>query len=124
MEKIYKDIERVLISKEQIAKRVKESLADFFGMLYSLHRAGLKDKKYAYSRYESWERCYGTDWPYAYARCYYYNNDLECPVFYSDDVHEYKYNGCKELFNKVLKISAQSMPNAYKVLTDKAPEPK
>lgn len=48
-------------------KELKEALADFFGVLYSVYRHGKDDLAIAKSRYALWEKNFGTYWPYAYA---------------------------------------------------------
>jgi tetratricopeptide (TPR) repeat protein len=46
---------------------LKEALADFFGVLYSVKRGGKYDLKVAEDRYNLWKKREGSNWPYAYA---------------------------------------------------------
>lgn len=48
-------------------KELKEALADFFGVLYSVHRHEKDDLAIAQVRYNQWEKLFGSYWPYAYA---------------------------------------------------------
>ena len=46
---------------------LKEALADFFGVLYSVNLGGKYDLKVAEDRYKLWKKHEGFGWPYAYA---------------------------------------------------------
>ena len=102
--------------------RVVEALADFFAFMYSLHAAetGLNSvneyarEKAAKDKYDGWVYRFGTQWPYAYAYCLFF--DVFIPAEYSSYIKDYWKNGSKLKFNEVLGISKQGMKYAYKRL--------
>ena len=98
---------------------VKESLADFFALVYSLFNDDpileCPNQRYAAQRYNSWVKRYGSSWPYAYALCFYYN-DCDKPVSYSDYYKDYYRNGCRNKFMQVLETSKKSMQEAFNLL--------
>lgn len=67
-------------------KELKEALADFFGVLYSVHRHGKDDLAVAKARHFRWEKLLGTYWPYAYALYFYivHGNEMKFSPNYSD----------------------------------------
>ncbi|MBR3048697.1 MAG: hypothetical protein IKG57_11080 [Enterococcus sp.] len=105
-------------------KRVVESLADFYSMVYTLYLAEQRPLErnryidYAQMKYESWKDGIGTSWPYGYAYCFYFN-ETGSPVSFSDEYSEYdkNRNGCEKLFDEVFETSKNSMEKAYKTLT-------
>ena len=111
-------------SKEWANKAVKESLADFFSVMYLLysykHYVGdspsllaLRQKK-AEDSYNAWENRFDTSWPYAQALWYYHiNNWLD----FDPDFDNYLTNGSIDKFKDVLIESQNSMYNAYRILT-------
>lgn len=95
---------------------VIESLADFFALVYTISKG---EKDYPRRIYNRWVERFGSNWPYAFAYCYYYNEHGD-PVPYSDYISEYcmNINGCKEKFNEVFWTSKQSMKIAHDTLVE------
>ena len=104
-------------------KAVKESLADFFALVYTLSEYTLCDnlsrKKYASQRFNLWAKRFHSSWPYAHALYYYYNDEGQ-PVTFSDYYKDYfdNSNGCLNKFMNVLETSRKSMEAAYDVLVN------
>ena len=71
-------------------------------------------EKAAKDKYDGWVYRFGTQWPYAYAYCLFF--DVFIPAEYSNHIKDYWKNGCKLKFNEVLGISKQGMKYAYKRL--------
>ena len=73
-------------------KELKEALADFFGVLYSIHRGQKDDLGVAKARYNSWKKNFGTYWPYANALYFYqvHGNELK----FTFDYKRYEEFGC------------------------------
>lgn len=73
-------------------KSLKEALADFFGVLYSINCGDKYALKVAENRYERWKEREGSGWPYADALWFYrvYGKEME----YSSNYNEYERFGC------------------------------
>ena len=95
-------------------KRVKEALADFFAVLYSIHRAGKYDVEVANDRYNTWKNLEGSGWPYAYA-LYFYQVKGDKMQF-SSSILDYEKFGCVDKFRDVFKVTPKVM-DAYNNLT-------
>lgn len=91
-------------------KELKEALADFFGVLYSVHRKGKDDLKVAKKRYDQWKKNCETYWSYANALYFYQVGSNE--MKYSSDYNEYVRHGCIGKFVQVFS-STQHPDNAY-----------
>lgn len=100
---------------------VIESLADSFAFIYTLFQY---DKnpcgpnlciEYAKNRFDEWIDRFGSNWPYSYSYCFFFN-DKGWPVSYSQNYKDYKGNGCKEKFNDVINDSKDGMSIAYETL--------
>lgn len=111
--------------RRKYRKQVTESLADFFSFTYALWQSekpmpcGIcRDALYRYAkeRFDSWQSRFGSEWPYAFAYCFFYVNDLP-PMDYTDSLFYIEKNGCIEKFNDVLKCSKTNMNHAYQELT-------
>ena len=107
-------------------ERVKEALADYFSVVYTwlLAREKYKDHQgsyeynkyedYAVDRYHQWERREGSDWPYAYALCFY---KVKCKYLgRNDKFHCDDYIGCRVKFQEVLNLSKEDMVKAFEYL--------
>ena len=109
-------------------ERVKEALADYFSVVYTWLQAkeiykdrpwSIEYKKYedyVDNKYQQWKKREGSDWPYAYALCFY---KVKCKhmgrnyrSFCDDD-----YKGCGVLFREVLTLSKKDMVEAFAYLT-------
>lgn len=91
-------------------KELKEALADFLGVLYSVHRKGKDDLKVAKKRYDQWKKNCETYWSYANALYFYQVGSNE--MKYSSDYNEYVRHGCIGKFVQVFS-STQHPDNAY-----------
>ena len=78
---------------------VSEALADFFGMLYSLKKASKEDLVVAKKEYSSWKRYWGSNWPYAYAICFYQVNGHK--ESYTNQLVDYDHLGMIKKFRDV-----------------------
>ena len=95
-------------------ERVKEALADYFSVVYTWMLAREKYKDYAVDRYHQWERREGSDWPYAYALCFY---KVKCKHLGRNDIfHCDDYIGCRVKFQEVLNLSKKDMVKAFEYL--------
>lgn len=72
-------------------KELKEALADFFGVIYSIQRKGKDDLRVAKKRYHQWEKNFGTYWPYADAL--YFCQVSGVRIKFSSDYNEYVRRG-------------------------------
>ena len=77
-------------------KDLKEALADFFGVLYSIHRGQKDDVRIAKARYNKWKKYFGSYWPYANALYFYRVKGNE--MKFSSDYNEYTTRGCIDKF--------------------------
>lgn len=100
---------------------VIESLADFFSFVYTLLQCKVQFCKtdshidYAKNQFDKWVDKFGSNWPYAYSYCFFFNRNGR-PVLYSQYYEDYVGNGCKEKFNDVINDSKDGMSKAYKTL--------
>ena len=93
------------------SENVSEALADFFSMLYSLNKADKEDLDVARKEYSAWKRYWGSNWPYAYAICFYWVNGNE--EGYTNQFSEYNRLGIIRKFIDVF----QKTPTPYKAET-------
>lgn len=91
-------------------KDLTEGMADFFGMLYSIHRHEKDDLSVAKKRYNLWKKNSGTYWPYANALYFLQVRGKE--MKYSSDYNKYANHGCIRKFVQVF-ASIQHPENAY-----------
>ena len=110
-------------------ERVKEALADYFSVVYTWLQAkkiykdrpwSIEYKKYedyVDNKYQQWKKREGSDWPYAYAYCFY---TVKCGE-YIDTPSRAPYTdtrmGCGVLFQEVLTLSREDMVKAFACLT-------
>ena len=104
--------------KGKYTEAVKEAVADFFGVLYSIwsHK---NDKKIevALDRYNTWVDYFGSNWPYANALWFlFYGDNL---LDFSDQFDYYVNNCATSKFTEVVFESKNDMKKAYSVLTFK-----
>lgn len=94
------------------SKELMEALADFFGVLYSVHRHGKDDLTMARSRYRAWKKFEGC-WPYAFALCFYtvYGNEMK----FSTDYSQYEKHGSIGKFTRIF-FSTTHPDSAYDAL--------
>lgn len=78
---------------------LKEALADFFGVLYSITCGNKYALKVAENRYDLWEKREGSGWPYADALWFYrvHGNEME----YSSNYSDYECFGCIGKFMQI-----------------------
>ena len=96
-------------------KELKEALADFFGVLYSIHRGQKDDLRVAKARYSSWKKNFGTYWPYANALYFYQVHGKE--MKFSSDYKQYEDYGCIGKFIQVFG-STLHPDDAYKAMKE------
>ena len=96
-------------------KELKEALADFFGVLYSIHRGQKDDLRVAKARYNSWKKNFGTYWPYANALYFYQVHGKE--MKFSSDYKQYEDCGCIGKFIEVFG-NASYPDDAYKAMKE------
>ena len=102
--------------KYDVAKEeLKEALADFFGVLYSIYRGQTDDLNVAKARYNSWKKNFGTYWPYANALYFYKVHGKE--MKFSSDYKQYYDYGC---IGKFIQIFGSTIypDDAYKTMTE------
>ena len=92
-------------------KRVKEAVADFFGMLYSLHSPMLERFDLAHKRYGLWEERASLDWPYRYALYFFISNGREYD--FAKDILDYMSVHIPKLHDVLTK---DSIKEAYNIL--------
>lgn len=101
--------------KEQHTKAVKEAVADFFGVLYSVwsHK---NDKKFEAARetYNTWVDYFGSNWPYANALWFLLDDDFLFVL--SNQFDYYVKNNVISKLIKVIFESEKDMETAYSVL--------
>ena len=99
------------------SKAVKESLADFFSVMYLLFSYKFQAHKIrtAEDRYKAWYNRFNTNWPYACALWYYFVR--ENWDNFNQDFDYYLTNGSLDKFLEVLQESQNSMAAAYDILT-------
>ena len=95
--------------------RVSEALADFFGLLYSVHRGAPDDLKVARQEYDLWTELDGSGWPYAYALYFYQvnGNTMNFSYDYTDYVMHDSLGKFREVF-----YSTVNPGYAYEILTE------
>ena len=96
-------------------KELKEALADFFGVLYSIHRGQKDDLRVAKAQYNRWKKNFGTYWPYANALYFYQVHGKE--MKFSSDYKQYEDYGCIGKFIEVFG-NASYPDNAYKAMKE------
>jgi hypothetical protein len=72
-------------------KKLKEALADFFAVLYSIHRHNKDDLAQAKARYNTWRK-FENRWPYAFALYLYSVHGRE--MTFSTSYKQYEQHGC------------------------------
>lgn len=105
-------------TRSKYGTMIKESLADFASVLYTLKQYELKQNlefyRFAESRYNTWEDRADTDWPYAKALQFYKVNNRIHP--FSENYRDYEHWGSITKAYKVLNASCSSMRCAYNEL--------
>lgn len=94
-------------------KELKEAMADFFSMLYSIHRHGKDDLSVAKACHARWKKNFSTYWPYAKALHFYRVHGEE--MDYSSQYNDYVTHGC---VGKLVQIffSSRRPDDAYDAL--------
>ena len=78
---------------------LKEALADFFGVLYSINCGDKYALEVAENRYERWKEREGSGWPYADALWFYRVHGKE--MEYSSNYSDYECFGCVGKFVQI-----------------------
>ncbi len=94
-------------------KELTEALADFFGVLYSIHQKGKDNLSVAKKRYNLWKKNFGTYWPYANALYFYQVGGNE--MKYSSDYNQYACHGCIGKFVQIF-FGTKQPDDAYKAM--------
>ena len=89
---------------------LSESMADFFGMLYSLRRKTTEDFRLAQKRYFLWNDLLDAGWPYGYAKCFFTVDRKDLP--FCADLQEYYRHGSIQKLQKVLE-DCPDLSSAY-----------
>lgn len=92
---------------------LSESMADFFGVLYSIKYADTESLKVAHANYKAWKKNFYTCWPYAEALHFYSVDSIE--MQYSDIYADYENHGSVVKLKKVFSLCCNA-ENAYKTL--------
>lgn len=100
---------------DEASRKLKEGLADFFGVLYSIQRGTKEDLKVAKARYDRWVKYFDTYWPYASALNFYKVHGKE--MNFSSDYAKYKSHGCIDKFIQVF-YSTKYPDDAYKAMIE------
>lgn len=102
--------------KGKHTEAVKEAVADFYGVLYSVwsHK---NDKKIeaALDRFNTWVDYFGSNWPYVNALWFLFDGDNL--LDFSDQFDYYVNNCATSKFTEVVFESKNDMKTAYSVLT-------
>ena len=83
---------------------MREGIAEFFAMLFSLYRDGCYDWFFAEKKYLYWAKMLNSGWPYANALCLYRVGNKE--NFFTEKIWDLMSNGCVEKLLDVLGCSA------------------
>ena len=94
---------------DNASKNLKEALADFFGVLYSIYRHGNDDLAQAKSRYNTWKK-FENRWTYAFALYFYSVHGRE--ITFSTSYNQYEHHGCIGKFVQIF-LSATHPDSAY-----------
>lgn len=94
-------------------RKLKEALADFFGVLYSIYRHQKSDLAVAKARYQLWKKRFGGWWPYACALHFYRISGVE--MKYSSDYTQYVSYGCVGKFVQIF-FDTKNPDRAYDTL--------
>jgi hypothetical protein len=84
-------------------ENIREGIAEFFAMLFTLYSNNDSDLRFAEKRYLGWVKMFNSGWPYASALCMYKANGKW--NHYTDQVFDFSDNGCIEKLLNVLKSS-------------------
>lgn len=90
-------------------KNLKEALADFFAVLYSIHRHNKDDLAQAKARYATWRK-FENRWPYAFALYLYSVHGRE--MTFSTNYKQYEQHGCIGKFIQIF-LSTTHPGSAY-----------
>lgn len=93
-------------------KKLKEALADFFAVLYSIHRHSKDDLAQAKARYNTWRK-FENRWPYAFALYFYLVHGRE--MAFSTSYNQYEHHGCTGKFIQIF-LSTTHPDSAYDAL--------
>lgn len=91
---------------------IREGIAEFFAMLFSLYRDSVSDWYFSEQKYWNWAKMWGSGWPYANVLYLYRSHGKE--NFYTERIWDFKDNGCIAKMLDVLKKSAD-FADAYKI---------
>ena len=83
---------------------IREGVAEFFAMLFSLYRDGESDWLFAEKKYWIWAKMFGSGWPYADALYLYKARGKE--YFHTERIWDFEDNGCIEKLVDVLRNCA------------------
>jgi len=102
-------------SQDLHTKDIKEGIADFFAVMYSIY-SHRNDKKLdaAEDRYKSWLNNFGSNWPYANAL--YFLRIEDNFISFNKDYQYYVDNGCIDKFGAVLDATIRTMSEAYSIM--------
>lgn len=100
---------------EETSKELKEGLADFFGVLYSIYRGQKDDIKVAQNRYNRWIKNFGTYWAYANALYFYEVHGKK--MKFSSDYKKYEIHGSIGKFIQVFG-STRHPDDAYNAMKE------
>ena len=96
-------------------KELKEALADFLGVIYSIYMGQKDDLKVAKARYNRWKKNFGTYWPYSNALYFYQVHGKE--MKFTSDYKQYEDFGCIGKFIQVF-YTTQRPDDAYKAMKE------
>ena len=82
---------------------IREGVAEFFAMLFTLYRDGASDWLFAEKKYWSWAKMFNSGWPYACA-LYLYSAKGEEKLF-TERIWDFKDNGC---LDKLIEVFIKS----------------
>ena len=82
---------------------IREGIAEFFAMLFSLYRDNSADWLFAEKKYWSWTKMFGSGWAYADALYLYKASGKE--YFYTERIWDFVDNGCVKKLVDILKYS-------------------
>lgn len=91
---------------------MREGIADFFAMMFTLYRDNVSDWRFAEKKYLSWTKLFNSGWPYADALYLYKVSGKE--HFYTERIWDFMDNGCVKKLTDVLKNSID-LSNAYNI---------
>ena len=87
---------------DEASRKLKEGLADFFGVIYSIQRGTKADLKAAKSRYDRWVKYFDTYWSYASALNFFKVHGKK--MIFSSDYAKYESHGCIDKFVRVFHL--------------------